>query len=475
MKKFDVIVIGLGPAGMPVSTLGGLMGLNVLAIEKRKHGGECLNYGCIPSKFLVKASEAAHSLNNLNKFGLSTNGTIDNSAVMNTLKKRVKEVSDIVKEKEVFDNITYLNNPHGGEFVDKHTVKVGDELFYGKKIFISTGTVPFIPEMEGLESVDKSKILTNVELFEQEKLPKSIIIVGAGAMGIEVGQSFHRMGVKVHLLNRSDKLLGLYGDNEVGDLLEEMFEKEGLKIVSNTTISKIFQVDNEVHIQTNNGEFQAEKILFATGRTIKLDGLKLENANIDYDDKGIKVNDFLQTSQKNIYASGDCNGLQRYTHAAMNQGMLSIMNAMNPSPFKFKYKNFAVPSTIFTFPQVAQVGLTLQQAKERNIKHTVVYKPFLDYGRTTIDGAPEGFVKVLATPTGKILGVTIVGEQAGEMINTWTLAIQTKIRLHQIMMTQFSFPTVTMMTKMTSMQWMMDKMNAMDENSFMKKMMKWMI
>lgn len=475
MEKFDVIVIGLGPAGMPVSTIGGLMGLKVLAIEKRKHGGECLNYGCIPSKFLVKASEAAQSLKTLDKFGLSTNGTIDNSAVMSTLKTRVAEVSNIVREKDVFDNITYLNDPHGGEFIDKHRVKVGDKEFYGKKIFISTGTVPFIPKIDGLENVDKSKILTNVELFEQDTLPESIIIVGAGAMGVEVGQSFHRMGVKVHLLNRSDTLLEIYGDDEVGKLLEEMFEKEGLSVIKNTTISSVSQLEDEVVVQTNSGEFKAQKILFATGRSIKLDGLKLENAGIAYDDKGIKVNDFLQTSQKNIYASGDCNGLQQYTHAAMNQGMLAIMNAMNPSPFKLKYKNFAVPSTIFTFPQVAQVGLTLEEAQKKNIKYTVVYKPFLDYGRTTIDGAAEGFVKVLTTPTGKILGVTIIGEHAGEMINTWTLSIQNNIRMHQIMMTQFSFPTVTLVTKQASMQWMIDKMNAMDKNGFMKKMMKWMI
>lgn len=474
MKKFDVIVIGLGPAGMPVSTLGALMGLNVLAIEKRKHGGECLNYGCIPSKFLVKASEAAASLTNLDKFGLASNGTLDNSGVMKMLKKRVAEVSTIVGEKDVFKNITYLNDPKGGEFVDKHTVRVGEQLFYGKKIFISTGTVPFVPAIEGLDAVNPSKVLTNVKLFEEDELPESIVIVGVGAMGLEVAQSFHRMGVKVHLLSRSDSILNTYGDAEVGELLEDMFNKEGLNIIKNTNIISVDEEDDKVVVSTNNGDFTADKILFASGRKINLDGLKLENAGIKYDEKGIKVNAFLQTSQKHIYANGDCNGLQQYTHAAMNQGMLSIMNAMNPSPFKMKYKNFVVPSTIYTFPQVAQVGLTLKEAKEKGVKFDLVVKPFVDYGRTTIDGTPEGFVKVLVTPTGKILGVTIIGESAGEMINLWTVSIQNKIRMHQLMMTQFSFPTVTMLTKMATMQWMINKMDNMG-NNWMKKMMKWMI
>lgn len=467
MKKYDIIVIGMGPAGMAVSAMGSAMGLKVLAVEKHKVGGECLNCGCIPSKALLKAGEANYIAKNLRKYGIQATVETIADEPLNVVREKVYGINN-KKFMKVFEKVELLLGKGEAEFVNDRTIKVGNEEYTAKKIFIATGTEPFIPPIQGLRDVPK---LTNVNIFEQQEIPKTLTIIGGGAIGTEMAQAFSRLGSKVVLIQMDSHLIPA-GDEEAGRLLEEAFKKEGIEVYNSTAISKVEEKDGQIHTYTDKGTFISEKILVATGRKAVLEPLKLENAKIKYTKKGIIVDEYMRTNRKHIFAVGDCNGLALFSHAAMHQGMLALMNAMNPVPFtKMKRSKYLVPWSVFTKPEVAQVGLTEKEAKEKGIKHIVVKKDYKSYGRTVADGQPEGFIKVITNNLGKIYGVTIVGEAASEMIHEWIIAIQKKASLFDIMMTQHSFPTISMLNKMIAEDWMMQKMG----NKWIQKFAKWFI
>jgi len=457
MKKYDLIVIGLGPAGMAVSIMGSTMGLKVAGIEKNKIGGECLNVGCIPSKALLKAADVRQIAKNMNQYGIRFDGETVIENPLKVVREKIGQISG-PKTLKMFDKVDLYLQKGEAEFVDKNKVKIGDEIIEGKKIFIATGTEPFIPPIPGLKETPR---LTNMNIFAQESIPKSLTIIGGGAIGVEMAQAFSRLGSKVTII-QMDPYLIPSGDEEAGLLLEQMFQKEGIEVYNSAKIIEVKQLsENEIIVKSDKGEFISEKILVATGRKAVIDSLKLENAGIKYHGKGILVNKYLRTNVKNIYAVGDCNGIALLSHAAMHQGMLALMNALNPIPgFGLKHNKYPVPWSVFTKPEVAFVGLSEKELKKRNIKYMVIKENYEDYGRTIADGHPEGFVKVFASPGGKIYGVSIIGEAASELIQEWTLAIQKKIRLFDIMMTQHSFPTISLMNKRIGEKWMMGKVKA---------------
>ncbi|MDY7027935.1 MAG: NAD(P)/FAD-dependent oxidoreductase [Spirochaetota bacterium] len=449
---YDIIVIGMGPAGMAVSAMAVKLGLNVLGIEKNKVGGECLNCGCIPSKALLKAGEVRKVVENLEHFGIHPAEKPDVKDPLSVVRDKVSAISG-PKTMKTFEKVELVLGKGNAEFVDAHTVEVDEVRYHGKRIFIATGTEPMIPPIPGLDEVD---VLTNVNLFEQKEIPESLMIIGGGAIGTEMAQAFSRLGSKVVLAHMDPHLLPT-GDKQAGDLLQENLEKEGIRIYNSTRIEKVAQNGGNIVTTTDKGEFSSEKILIAAGRMPALEDLKLEKAGIRYTKKGITVNQKLQTNRRHIYAVGDCNGISLFSHAAMHQGMIALMNALNPTPFaKMKNRNFQVPWSVFTKPEIAQVGLTEEQAKAAGLKYKVVQSNYADYGRAIADGQPEGFVKVITNGRGKIFGATIVGESASEMIHEWTMAIQYKHSLFDVLMMQHSFPTISLMNKRIAEGWMME-------------------
>ncbi|BDU49875.1 dihydrolipoyl dehydrogenase family protein [Haliovirga abyssi] len=469
MKKFDAIVIGMGPAGMAVSAMGAAMGLDILAVEKRKVGGECLNCGCIPSKALLKAGEANQIAQNLKKYGINAKVFTDTKETLGIVREKVGRING-KKMMKAFEKVTLLLNEGSAEFVNKNTIKVNGKEYSAKKIFIGTGTEPFIPPIPGVETLTEQNMLTNLNIFEQENIPATLTIIGGGAIGTEMAQAFSRLGSKINLIQMDEHLLPA-GDKDAGILLEKKFKKENIGVYNSTKIEKIEVKDNIIYTHTSNGVFEAEKILIATGRKPVLEELKLENAGIKYNRKGILIDEYMRTNIKNIYAIGDCNGYALLSHAAMHQGMLALMNAINPLPLKFKRSKYFVPWSVFTKPEVAQVGLTEKAAKNKNLKYIVIKKDFSSYGRTVADGQPDGFIKVITNKKGKIYGVTIIGEAASEMIHEWILAIQKNLTMFDILMTQHSFPTISMLNKMVAEDWMMEKMNS----TFLQKVIKFFI
>lgn len=456
MEKHDLIVIGMGPAGMAVTAMAANMNLDVLAVEKHKVGGECLNYGCVPSKAILKAGEVNSVTENLKKYGINFNGKTEIDNPLEIVRNKVGEISGN-KTMKAFDRAKLIVDQGEAKFVDKKIIEVAGEKYTADKIFIATGTEPLIPPIPGLKDVSR---LTNLNIFEEEEIPEKLTIIGGGAIGSEMAQAFARLGAEVNVFQIDDHLIP-NGDEEAGRVLEKKFKEEGIGVYNSTSINKVEEKDGKIITHTDAGVFESDKILVATGRKAVLNTLDLDKAGIESNKMGIKVNQKLETNIKGIYAVGDCNGKALLSHAAMHQGMIALMNAINPTPIKqLKNDDFLVPWSVFTDPEVAQAGMTEKEAKEKGIDYQLIKEEYENYGRAITDGKTEGFVKVITNNKGKIYGATIVGESASELIHEWILAIQHNLSMFDIMMTQHSFPTISLMNKRAAEKWMMNKTNS---------------
>lgn len=456
-RDYDLICIGLGPAGMAVSIMGSAMGLKVCAIEKHRIGGECMNVGCIPSKSLLEMAKTRHTFTKLETMGLEAVPPPKVKDPFPRIQNYLHYINE-AKTVRMFDKVHLVLGEGKARFVDSRTVGVGEKKYRAKRIYICTGTRPFIPPVPGLA---ETKPLTNENLFNLESLPESMIVLGSGAIACEMAQAFARLGTRVTMVMRGKGLLWRE-DREASQLLTEAFEKEGIAVLTNRDMIRAEKRNGRFVLETKeDGELEAEQILAATGRRYDFESMNLEKAGVRHDPKqGILVNDYLQTSQKNIYACGDCNGYRQLTHAAMHQGMLALMNSMLMGPMRRKYKNYVVPWTIFTQPAISAVGMTEPELKERNIRYETIVSRYEDYGAAIAEAYGKGFVKAFASPSGRIYGACIVGEGSGEMIQEWGLAIQKKIRMHDIMFLQHSFPTMSFLSKRVSENWMMKRMQS---------------
>ena len=452
---FDLICIGLGPAGMAVSAMGAEMGLKVCGIEKNKIGGECMNVGCIPSKSLLRIANYRHSFLKLKEMGLSEGIT---PMIKSPFKKINKYLDYISEEKtlKMFDKVELILGKGEASFIDSHTVRVGDRTITAQRIFIATGTEPLVPPIDGISDID---ILTNQNIFKLSKIPESMTIIGGGAIGCEMAQAFTRLGTKCTIVQMDDFLIP-NGDKETGDLIEGIFKKENIEVYNSKKIISAKSKGEKVSLFTEDGIcIKSEKLLVAAGRKIVLDALKLDNAGVKYGKGGIEVDSEYKTSVKHIYAVGDCNGGMMFSHAAMHQGMFAIMNAV--SPFRlFKYRNYVIPWTVFTEPQVSFVGMSEEELKKKGIKYKAYITKYENYGAAIAENVSVGYVKVFANSWGRVFGVSIVGDGSGEMINEWALIIQKKIGLLSVMFLAHSFPTMGFLTKRVAEKWMMEKMKS---------------
>lgn len=452
---FDLICIGLGPAGMAVSAMGAEMGLKVCAIEKDKIGGECMNVGCIPSKSLLRISEFRHASSKLKKMGLLESEIPNIKSPFSKIANYVSYISD-KKTLKMFEKVTLILGEGSASFIDPHTVKVGEKSITAQRIFIATGSEPLVPPIDGISDID---ILTNKNIFNLTEVPESMTIIGGGAIGCEMAQAFTRLGTKCTIVQMDDFLIPL-GDKDAGALLEDIFKKEGIEVYNSKKIISIKNEDNKICLRTEDGILiKSEKILLAAGRKIELAALKLDNAGVKYNKRGIEVDAKYRTSVKHIYAVGDCTGEIMLSHAAMHQGMFAIMNAVSPFAI-FQYKNYVIPWTVFTEPQVSYVGMREEDIKKKGIKYETYIAKYEDYGAAIAEDVGVGFVKVFTNSSGKVFGVSIVGDGSGEMINEWALIIQKKIRLHSILFLAHSFPTMGFLSKRIAEMWMMKKMNS---------------
>ena len=405
MKKWDVIIIGGGGTGITAAFTTKGFGKKTLLIEMEKMGGECTWNGCIPSKALINIAHNAHIAKEM------TGLLPDLSNTMNTIKTIQDKVfhhesPDVLKEK----GIDYLNGT--AAFTGKNTLKINGEEISAKKFIVATGTSPKIPPIEGLDSVS---YLTNESVFKIDKLPKSMVILGGGPIGVELGQALNRLGVTVTIIERNSRILPR-DEVEFSERMSNILLKEGVQIEAGASAVKVEKKGKGIRLsaERNNKIFEidAEQILIAVGRKANLELLDLHNAGVKTHMQGISVNKYLQTTNPQIYAAGDIVGPYLFSHMAEYQGKTAAMNAILPFKSRVNYKHIAW--TTFTQPEMAHAGLT--EADFQPSKIRVFNYNFEDLDRTMTHPGESGLLKIVCDRKYRILGASIIGPRAGELI-----------------------------------------------------------
>ncbi len=442
MFDYDFIVIGAGPAGMVASKLANALGKKAAMIEKRKIGGDCTWFGCIPSKTLIKSANIAHQIKRLEKFGLSPVGVVEITAdkVMSHV-RAVVEADAACHTAESFEN-EGINVLFGqAQFLDNHRIELGDRVLSARNFIVCTGSRALIPPIEGLENIS---YLTNETIFDLESLPKSMIILGAGPVGIELAAAMNRLGVKVTVILRSGQILKKE-DPELANRLAGILQAEGVTILAETHTKSLVQQQGKITAKIENkqgtGEIEADAILVAVGRKPNVDQLALEKAGVDYDARGLAVDKHLRTTAKNVYAAGDVVPPYLFTHIAEYEAIIATTNACFGLPIRrTDYRN--VLWCTFTDPELAHAGLTEAQARQQYGDRVRIYRcEHKDVDRAKTDLAENGMSKFICDGSGKLLGIHILGHSAAELMHEAQLAKFLGLNFSKIAMLIHAYPS----------------------------------
>lgn len=441
-SESDIVIIGGGVGGLTAAYGMLYNGLTVTMVERHQMlGGESLRHNCIPTKTLLHSARVAHLVKNAERFG------VDAYLLSVDLSKVNNRVDEVVEEIQTEENSGWFTNMGGkivhgsAKFLDPSTIIVGNVKLRGKKFIIATGTRAAVPNIPGLDAIG---YLTNETIFQKLSLPQKIIVVGGGCTGIEFAQAFARLGSKVAVVEHCSQILK-NEDPELTWHLRSILEQDGIEFYHGTYIQEVYwQNKRKILICSNSiGEkfaLDSNEIFIATGRTPNTDGLNLEIAGIHYDERGIFVDKFLRTSNKKIYALGDViNGVNKYSHVAEYQANSVVNHILFKIPFCSKNK--IIPRVVYTDPELAQVGVMEQEAvKYRFSKIEILRLDLKDNDRAITCGAFTGRVKLLVSHN-RIVGASILGPHAGELICELALAINMKARLEDIAMTLHPYPT----------------------------------
>jgi pyruvate/2-oxoglutarate dehydrogenase complex dihydrolipoamide dehydrogenase (E3) component len=440
----DICVIGGGPGGLSVAAAAAAFGVPTVLIERHKMGGDCLNTGCVPSKAMLAAAKRAEMIRSAGMFGVVAQGVIDFAKVHD----HVQSVIAAIAPTDATARFTALGVRviHGhAKFKDRRTVVAGDIEIHARRFIIATGSRPAVPPIPGLDS---GSYLTNESIFDLKERPEHLVIIGAGPIGLEMAQAFRRLGSSVTVLEAAQPLAN--DDPECAAIVLDRLEREGVIIRSGVKVIGVAHAGPSVTvtIETAGAEqtITGSHLLVATGRAPAVDGLDLDAAGIRHSGAGIAVNRKLKTSNRRVYAIGDCAaGQLQFTHAANYHAGLVIRNALFRVPVRVN--NSAVPWVTYTEPELAHTGLTEAQARARRIKIRVARWPYHDNDRANIERETHGHIKVITTRKGKVVGVTIVGAQAGELIGIWTLAIAKGLNIRALTEFVLPYPTLSELGK----------------------------
>jgi pyruvate/2-oxoglutarate dehydrogenase complex dihydrolipoamide dehydrogenase (E3) component/uncharacterized membrane protein YdjX (TVP38/TMEM64 family) len=456
--KFDrnLIVIGAGAAGLVTSYIAAAVKAKVTLIEKHKMGGDCLNTGCVPSKALIRSAKFKAQLNRAETLGFKSAQAEFN---FKDIMARIKRVIETVEPHDSVERYTSLGvECLQGEatITSPFHVSVNGQTLSTKNIVIATGARPFVPQIEGLGNID---YLTSDNLWDLQELPQRLVVLGGGPIGCELAQSFTRLGSQVIQVERNSRLMKRE-DPDVSALIQEQFIQEGIDLRLNHQVKKFTHINHNKVLICNDPQgrevmIEFDQIIIALGRKANTKGFGLDNLNIAFEKNGtIQVNDYLQTSYPNIYACGDVAGPYQFTHTAAHQAWYASVNSLFRGFKAFKTDYSVIPWATFTDPEVARVGLNEQEAKEQAVDYEVSQFEIDDLDRAIADEAAYGFIKVLTVPgKDKILGVTIVGEHAGDLIAEYVSAMRHGIGLNKILSTIHIYPTLAEANKYVAGQW----------------------
>lgn len=435
--NYDLIIIGTGAGGGVVAHQAAAAGKRVAVVEMEKMGGECPNFGCVPTKALLQAAETFKVATNGKQFGVSSNVTVDYAKIKAWKTKAVKRTG--TSEGEDLYKAENIDVYHGhAHFLTPWQISVGQTRLKAKHFVVATGTKPVVPPIPGLADIG---YITYRDAINLTKPPESLFIIGGGAIGCEFAELFSTFGTKIHIADMAPRLIALE-DPEVGDLIGQLYEKRGMTIHGGVKVSRIEKKDGKKHVSfERDGKTKTvvvDEILLASGKAPNTD-LGLENAGVKYGRGGIHVDRTMATTAKHIFATGDVVGPYRFTHTAAYQSRIASHNILHSRKMYADYH--AVPRCVFVDPEVACVGLTEQQLKDKKITYQIGMVPIFVIGRSNTANQPDGFTKVLADKRGHLLGASIVSPHAGEMIHELTLAVQHHMKASDVAKTIHAFPT----------------------------------
>jgi pyruvate/2-oxoglutarate dehydrogenase complex dihydrolipoamide dehydrogenase (E3) component len=441
LLKPDICVIGAGSGGLSVAAAAAAFGVSVALIEKGKMGGDCLNTGCVPSKALIAAAKRVADVNGAAAFGVMAQSP---KIKFSDVQRHVENVIAAIAPNDSKERFTALGVrivAGAARFKNAGTVVVDDEDIevQARRFVIATGSSPAIPPINGLADVP---YLTNETIFDLNICPKHLIVVGAGPIGLELAQAFRRLGAEVTVLEAASPLAN--DDAECADVVLEQIARDGVTVRAGIHIKLIKRARGKVQVivagPTGEDTIEGSHLLLAAGRAPNIDDLNLDAAGIKREPSGIVVNKRLKTTNRRVYAIGDAAGGPQFTHVANYHAGLVVRNALFRLPVKVNYDQ--MPFVTYTDPELAQVGLTEAEARRRRHAIRVLRWPFDENDRAQARRETKGYIKVITTKRGRILGTTIVGAGAGELIATWALAIAQRLNIRVFVGTVLPYPTL---------------------------------
>ncbi len=440
---YDIGIIGGGAGGLTVAAGAAQLGAKTLLIEKEKElGGDCLHFGCVPSKTLIRSAHVYHLMKNAEKFGLPpvSPPPVD----FRKISARIKSVISTIQQHDSEERFCSLGakvefgHPH---FMDTHTIRLNGKTRTAKNWVIATGSSAIIPPIKGL---DKTPYMTNREIFYLDRLPKTMIVLGAGPIGIEMAQAFCRLGTEVSVVDMAPGILPK-DDPDLSTEIMEILRDEGVRFYVNHTIEATADLGNqrEVALKSQNGNtlsLKAETLLVALGRAANVEGLGLETIGIEHDRRGIKVDRRLRTNHQHIYAAGDVNGGFQFTHTAGYEGGIVISNAIFRLPRKTDYTY--LPWCTYTDPPLGNIGINETMAKKAGIDYTVWAENFKSNDRSLAEGEKRGKIKMILSEKEKPIGVQILGPHAGDLLAEWVAVLNGKVKLATLAAAVHPYPTL---------------------------------
>ena len=436
---YNVIVIGGGTAGLV--TAAGVAGLGgrVALIERRKMGGDCLNYGCVPSKALIASARRAQEVRDAERYGLRCAGVeVDFSSVIHRVRERRARIEPH-DSRERFESLgvhVYLGK---ARFRSAREVEVDGRVLRARHVVIATGTRPHVPRIPGIDEVP---FFTNETLFDQlDTRPERMAIIGGGVIGCELAQAFARLGVRVHLIQRNRRLL-MKEDPDAAAVIEEVMRREGVDVRCSAEPQRVRRAGDGIEVTLRDERLRVDALLIAAGRVPNVESLNLPAAGVETHPRGVGVNSYLQTTQRGIFAAGDVTGQHLFTHVADAHARTVVRNTLFPM-WKQRFDDRVVPRVTYTDPEVAAVGLNEADAGKRGIRYDVWAVPAEQLDRAVVADETEGFARVLtARGSDHLLGATLVCANAGELLHELVLAMKHGVGLSGISDTIHAYPTL---------------------------------
>lgn len=472
MEDFDLTVIGGGAGGLNVASGAVQLGAMVALVEKNKLGGDCLYYGCVPTKTLIQSAKIASLIKRAKEYGLDdTNASFDFKNIMLRMRNVISKVGEHDDPKR-FENLGVKVFFGNGRFIDRHTFELNGCTIKSRKFVISTGSRAVAVPIKGLEQI---KYLNSESALNLDYLPKSIIILGAGPIGMEFAQVFARLGAKVTVIEKMGQILPRE-DKEISDILESILKGEGIKIYTGVNVDHVKQEGNRKIVVAECGgrqtTYEADEFMLAIGRAPNLEGLNLEAAGVKVERRAIVVNRAMRTTARNIWACGDVTGQYLFTHVAEYQAGLVVANALIPL-VKRKANYSVIPWVTYTDPELGRVGLTEGEARQKYGDVKVYRYDVKELDRAVIEGEVRGIIKIICTKKGHILGAHVLAPRGGELLHEFVLAMQNKLSVRSITNTIHVYPTLSQAVRKTTNLYYAEKIFSGWVPKVTKKLIKW--